>query len=172
MVLVYNVFSLKLSTRFTCAMFNFDLYPITVRKRFIWVIHLANLFWLWSRVKNSMPRRRWKTRGKPMDTEYYQTKRIKVHYGDVIVGAMASQITSLTAVYSSVYSGADQIKHQSSASLAFVRGIDQWSVNSQHKWPVKRKMFHLMTSSCNAILKTNYKRQIQFHCCQNIYLVV
>ena len=45
-----------------------------------------------------------------------------VHYCDVIMGAMASQITSLTIVYSTVYLGADQRKHQSSASLAFVRG--------------------------------------------------
>ena len=64
-----------------------------------------------------------------------------LHYGDVIVGAMASQITSLTIVYSTVYSAADQRKHQSSASLAFVRGIHRWSVNSPHKWPVTRKMF-------------------------------
>ena len=39
------------------------------------------------------------------------------------------------------YSGADQRKHQSSASLAVVRGIHQWLVNSPHKWPVTRKMF-------------------------------
>ena len=39
---------------------------------------------------------------------------------------MASQITSLTIVYSAVYSDADQRKHQSSASLAFVRGIHRW----------------------------------------------
>ena len=44
------------------------------------------------------------------------------HYSDVIMGVMASQMTSLTSVYSTVYSGADQRKHQSSASLAFVRG--------------------------------------------------
>ena len=44
-------------------------------------------------------------------------------------------------VYSSVYSGADQTKYQSSASLAFVRGIHWWPVNSPHKWPVTRKMF-------------------------------
>ena len=43
------------------------------------------------------------------------------HYNDVIVSAMASQITSLMIVYSTVYSGADQTKHRSSASLAFVR---------------------------------------------------
>ena len=46
-----------------------------------------------------------------------------IHYNDVIMGTMASQITSLTIVYSTVYSGAHQRKHQSSASLAFVRGI-------------------------------------------------
>ena len=48
------------------------------------------------------------------------------HYGDVIMGAMASEITSLTVVYLVVYSGEDQRKHQSSASLAFVRGIHRW----------------------------------------------
>ena len=54
---------------------------------------------------------------------------------------MASQITSLTIVYSTVCSDADQRKHQSSASLASVRGIHQWSVNSPHRGPVTRKMF-------------------------------
>ena len=66
------------------------------------------------------------------------------------MGAMASQITSLTIVYSTVYSGADQRKHQSSASLAFVRGIHRWLVNSPHKCPVTRKCFHLMTASCGS----------------------
>ena len=65
------------------------------------------------------------------------------HYGDVIMAAIASQITSLTIVYSTVYSDADQRKHQSSASLAFVRGIHRGPVNSPHKWPVTRKMFPL-----------------------------
>ena len=54
---------------------------------------------------------------------------------------MASQITRLTIVYSAVYSDADQRKHQGSASLAFVRGIHRWPVNSPHKGPVTRKMF-------------------------------
>ena len=54
---------------------------------------------------------------------------------------VASQITSLTIVYSTVYSGPDQTKHQSSASLAFVRGIHRGPVNSPHKWPITRKMF-------------------------------
>ena len=55
--------------------------------------------------------------------------------------AIASQITSLTIVYSTVYSDADKKTHQSSASLAFVRGIHRGPVNSPHKWPVTRKMF-------------------------------
>ena len=55
--------------------------------------------------------------------------------------AIASQIASLTIVYSIVYSDADQRKHQSSASLAFVRWIHRGPVNSPHKWPVTRKMF-------------------------------
>ena len=57
------------------------------------------------------------------------------------MSAMASKITSLTIVYSTVYSDGDQRKHQSSASLAFVRGIHRWPVNSPHKGPVTRKMF-------------------------------
>ena len=63
------------------------------------------------------------------------------HHNDVIMDAIASQITSLTIVYSTVYSDADQRKHQSSSSLAFVLGIHRWPVKSPHKWPVTRKMF-------------------------------
>ena len=63
------------------------------------------------------------------------------HYGDVIMGTIASQITSLTDVYSTVYSDADQRKHQSSASLTIVWGIHRGPVNSPNKWPVTRKMF-------------------------------
>ena len=55
------------------------------------------------------------------------------------MSTMVSQITSLTIVYSTVYSGADQRKHQSSASLAFVRGIHRWI--PRRKGPVMRKMF-------------------------------
>ena len=56
------------------------------------------------------------------------------------MGVMASQITGDSIVYSTVYSGADQRKHQSSAPLAFVMGIHRWPVNSPHKGPVTRKM--------------------------------
>ena len=65
----------------------------------------------------------------------------RYHYSDVRVDAIASQITSLTIVYSNIYSSPDQSKHQSSASLAFVWGIHRRPVNSPHKWPVTRKMF-------------------------------
>ena len=54
---------------------------------------------------------------------------------------MASQITNITIVFSTFYSGADQRKHQSSASLAFVRGIHWWPVNTPHKWPVTLNFF-------------------------------
>ena len=57
------------------------------------------------------------------------------------MSAMASQITGVSTVYSSLCPGADQRKHQNSASLAFVRGIHPWPVNSTHKGPVARKMF-------------------------------
>ena len=70
------------------------------------------------------------------------------------MGTMASQITSLTIVYSTVYLGADQSKHQSSASLAFVWGIHREPVNSPHKWPVTWEMFpfdDVIMETCGAI---------------------
>ena len=75
------------------------------------------------------------------DDSLAPTKQQASHYNDVIMGAMASQIISLTIVFSMVYSSADQRKHQRSASLAFVRGIHRWPVNSPHKGPVTRKTF-------------------------------
>ena len=71
----------------------------------------------------------------------YSYIRAHIHYRDVIMNPMAYQITSLTIVYSTVHSSADQRKYQSSASLAFVRGIHRGPVNSPHKWPVTRKKF-------------------------------
>ena len=68
-------------------------------------------------------------------------QRQQWHYDDVIMTTIASQITGLTVVYSTVYSDPDQRNHQSSASLAFVWGIHRGPVNSPHKWPVTRKMF-------------------------------
>ena len=76
------------------------------------------------------------------------------HYIDVIMTTMGSQITSLTVVYSTIYSGADQRKHQSSASLAFVWGIhrDRWIPRTKDQ--LRGKCFHLMTSSCQQTVYT------------------
>ena len=71
------------------------------------------------------------------------------HYNDVIMAVIASQITSLTIVYSTVYSRADQ----SSASLAFVWGIHRGPVISPHKWPETRKMFPFDDVIMNAVTK-------------------
>ena len=82
------------------------------------------------------------------------------HYSDIIMGAMASQITSLTFVVSTVYS--DQRKHQSSASLAFVQGIHRWPVNSPRKWPVTRKIgsisdnHYIQSTSCDYYLEDSF----------------
>ena len=62
------------------------------------------------------------------------------YYNDVIMSMMVSQITDVSIV-STICSGIDQRKHQSSASMAFVRGIHRWPVDSPHKRPVTRKMF-------------------------------
>ena len=76
---------------------------------------------------------------------------ISTHYIDVIMTTMTSQITSLTVVYSTVYSDADQKKTQSSASLAFVWGIhrDRWIPRT--KGQLRRKCFHLMTWSWRVV---------------------
>ena len=65
----------------------------------------------------------------------------KLHYNDVIMSMMTSQIRSVSIVYWTICSGADQRKHQSSVSLAFVRGIHRW----------RGKCFHFMASSCQPI---------------------
>ena len=64
-----------------------------------------------------------------------------IHYNDVIMSVMTSQITGVFIVCSIVGSGAGQRKHQSSVSLAFVMGIHRSPVNTPHKRPVPRKMF-------------------------------
>ena len=74
-------------------------------------------------------------------TVWRRAQLLIVHYNDVIIRVMAFQITSLTIVYSSVLSAAVQRKHQFYASLAFVRRIHRWPVNSLHKWQVTQQMF-------------------------------
>ena len=92
---------------------------------------------------------------------------ILVHYSDVIMSTIASLITSLAVVYSTVYSDADQRKHQSSASLAFVWGIhrDRWIPRT--KGQLRGKCFHLMTSSWQCALaprnRCMFGYQLIFH---------
>ena len=76
----------------------------------------------------------------PATEQYFRMQYDSEHYSHVIMSAMASQITGASIVYSNVCSGADQ-KHQSSASMAFMRGIRRWPANSPQKGPVTRKMF-------------------------------
>ena len=71
----------------------------------------------------------------------YKLSAFKLHYSGVIMSAMASQIPGVSIVWPTVYSGADQSKHQSFASLAFAGRIHRWPVDSPHKGPVMRKMF-------------------------------
>ena len=89
-----------------------------------------------------------KPQGTPYSSVESRKHLYKNHYNDVIMTTIASQITSLMVVYSTVYSDPDQRKHQSSASLAFVWGIhrDRWIPRT--KGQLRGKCFHLMTSSC------------------------
>ena len=88
------------------------------------------------------------------------------HYNCIIMGEIASQITSLTIVYTTVYSDVDQRIHRSSASLAYLRGIDRGPVNSPHKWPVTRIFFfHLMTSPCISLIYIRQWGQWTTHYC-------
>ena len=86
---------------------------------------------------------------------------IQKHNSDVIMSAMASQITSLTIVYSTLYSETYQRKHQNSTSLAFVRGIHRWPVDSPHKGPVTRKfkdviMVHTEDMAQHALVRVRH----------------
>ena len=80
------------------------------------------------------------------------------------MSAMASQITSLTVVYSTVYSDADQRKHESSASLAFVWGEFTGTGEFPHKGPVTQKMFPfddvIMTTEIDFIISFTFISQV------------
>ena len=83
-------------------------------------------------------------KGSPVSFPYCTGAKHKI---DVIRTTMASQITSLAVVYSTVYSDTDQRKHQSSASLAFVWEIYRGQWIPRTKGQLRGKCFHLMTSS-------------------------
>ena len=107
--------------------------------------------------KSARPRQLWWTFNSP-----YQ-------YGDVILGTIAFQITSLTIVYSIVYLSADQRKHQSSALLAFVRGIHRRPVNSPHEGPVTRKMFPFDDVIMQMSISHLFEQRYQSIC--NLYML-
>ena len=92
---------------------------------------------------------------------------IPVHHYNVVMGAIVSQITNLTIVYSIVYSDGDQRKHQSSASLAFVRGShqDRWIPRTNGQ--LRGKYFHLMTSSWVPL-----KSISEIDCCQTVCVIM
>ena len=116
---------------------RFQLFIFTVlNKSFCTICDFLGLYWKW----------------KVWDAYLSFTKDLRIignaaaevfvaPYNNIIMGAIASQITSITIVYLIVYSDADQRKHQSSTLLSFVRGIHRGPVNSPHKWPVSLKRF-------------------------------
>ena len=84
------------------------------------------------------------------------------HYGDVIMSALASQITGVSIVCSADYSGEDQRKHHRSASLAFVMGIRPLPINSPHKGPIRRKIFPF-DDVIIGVLISEYRRSDYLH---------
>ena len=104
--------------------------------------------------------------------------RPRSHYSDVIMSAMEAQIASVSIVCWPVGSGTDQRKNQSVASLAFVRRIHRWPMNSPHKRPVTRKMFSfndvimLFLSSgqlCNAFTPQLFLNYLPFKSGEKVY---
>ena len=91
------------------------------------------LFYIW--IHFSM------TNKESVSTNQHYTKSL--YYSDIITTVMASQITGVSIVCSFFWLGEHHRKHQSSASLTFVRGIHNWSVDSPLKGPVARKTFPL-----------------------------
>ena len=86
--------------------------------------------------------------------------------------AMAFQITGALIVRSTVCSGADQRKHQSPASLAYVRGIQRSPVNFPHKGPVTRKMFPFLRHHGYIITYLVIMQHIEFRKLFVIYKII
>ena len=126
------------------------------------------------RVWNSLPENGLRFNWTETKETAIEIRIIIFHYNDVTMDAIASQITSLTIV-STVYSDADQRKHQSSASLAFVRGIHRWPGNSRHKWPVTRKWRHHVFGYCKDgtddvnVNKTRKRSTLKYAIIINVY---
>ena len=84
------------------------------------------------------------------------------------MSAMGSHNTDVSIVYSTVCSGADQRKHQSSAPLAFVRGIHRWPVNSPNKGPVTRIFFFIWWRHHEMHIKIKFRKCRPFSTARNI----
>ena len=96
-------------------------------------------------------------------------------YSNVVMSAMASQITGVSIVLATLCSGADQRKHQTSASLVFVREFTG-DVNSPHKGPVTRKMFPfddviMDLQFCGGLAHKGHNLQMMFRNGRLYYLV-
>ena len=93
----------------------------------------------------------------------WQMSIVVKHYSDVIITAMASQITGVSIVCSTICSGADK-KHQSFSALAVVRKIHQWPLDSPYKGPVTRKMFSFDDVIMNYVALSFVQRLHVSHC--------
>ena len=80
-------------------------------------------------------------RSKLTKSDHWSNEWLLSHCRDVMMSTMTSQIIITSIVYSTVCSGAYHRTYQSSAELAFVRGIQWSSVNFQHKGSITRVMF-------------------------------
>ena len=99
------------------------------------------------------------------------------HYNGVMMSAMASQITGASIVYSIVCSGKDQRKHQTSASLTFVRGLYRWPVNTSHKGLVTENMFPfddviMLKENCSISNRIEFQRNNFKQCGYGLILAV
>ena len=149
-IMSYNLWLTLVSNAFVKTVWKFEHGWVITLRRELWIwlfIHTWNstiISGLWYQIQVYWA---WISAA----TEYYVMQLLihtlaswfwhKSHHDDVIMTMLASQITSLTVVYSIVDSGVNQRKHQSSASLAFVQEIHRGPVNFPHKWPDTRKMF-------------------------------
>ena len=88
----------------------------------------------------------WNDSSTEVDSSYTGSTRLN-HYNDVIMGAMALQIASLTTVYSTVCSGVHQRKHQTPRHWPLCGEFNgnRWIPRTKGEWRVQ--CFHLMTSS-------------------------
>ena len=131
--LIYTVGLILLIYYFRCCIMHIKIYSLTenismMNRVVFWHSHIMMLF------RNFVMWRYGVTRSTT-------ARQSNGHYIDVIMSAITSQVTSVSMLCSTVCSGADQRKLQSSASLAFVWGIHRWPVNSPHKRPVALKIF-------------------------------